>query len=154
MEFEDRPQLPLTARRKALTAVGAVMFASTLIASVVAAPGTTGEGDARAGVFAIMWLALVAWSSLTVLLIVRQADLPDIATASMLVTIAPFALYALVAALDARGTDAEVNVVDAMFLGITMGGLTSLVVWAIAMGIARLLRLPTTAGIEGSPPPR
>jgi hypothetical protein len=148
MQFEDGPQLPLTARKKLLLGMGLAMFATQAVAAMALAPSTTGAGDASAGVFAGLWLGSVAWSVVTVLLLVRQADLPDIATGSFLVTISAFALYALVAALDARGTASEVNVVDAMFLGVTLGAMTALMVWAIAMGAARVLRLPTTAGLR------
>ena len=79
-----------------------------------------------------------------VLLIVRQADLPDIATASFIFTISSHAAFTLSAAFSARGTRAEVNLVDALFLGVTTGALTALIVWALAQGIARVLRLPTT----------
>ena len=82
------------------------------------------------------------------LLLVRQADLPDVATASFIVTISAFAIFAVTAAFDVRGTPSEVNITDAMFFGVTTGALTALIVWAIAMGIARLLRLPTTAHLR------
>jgi hypothetical protein len=34
--------------------------------------------------------------------------------------------------------------VDSLFLGVTSGALTALVVWGIAMFVARVLHLPTT----------
>lgn len=146
----ERTDLPLTRYRIALLVMGAAMFATQIIAAIVIAPMITGEGDANGGALAALWLGSIPWSVLTVLCLVRQADLPDIATASMLVTIAPYAAFTLSAALDARGTTAEVNVVDTLFLGVTAGALTSMIVWAVAMGIARLLKLPTTR--ELSPP--
>ncbi len=148
MQFEDGPQLPLTSTRKALLAAGVAMFAAQVVAAIAAAPRTTGAGHADAGVLFAMWCGSAAWSAVTVLLLVRQADLPDVATASFTVVIATFAAFALTAALAARGADAEVNVVDALFFGVTIGALTALIVWAIAIGIARLLRLPTTAALR------
>jgi hypothetical protein len=148
MQFEDGPQLPLTNRRKVLTAIGAAMFAAQCIAAIALAPLTTGPGDANAGELAGLGAASVVWSVVAVLLLVRQADLPDVATASFLVVISAFALFALTAAIDVHGTPNEVNIVDAMFLGITSGAMTALLVWAIAMGVARLLRLPTTAALR------
>jgi hypothetical protein len=135
-------ELPLSTRRKVLVAIGAAMFLAQIAAAALLAAPTTGVGDANAGVLAGMWCGALAWSAVAVLLLARQANLPDIATASMLVTIAPFATFALAAAIDARGTDAEVNLVDTLFLGVTIGALTSLLVWAIAMAIARVLHLP------------
>ncbi|MEX2247174.1 MAG: hypothetical protein WEC75_10855 [Dehalococcoidia bacterium] len=149
MEFEDRPQLPLTPTRKMLVAAGGAMFAGLLGAAAAVAPATTGPGDAHAGVLAAMWAASIPLCVGTVLLLVRQADLPDIATASFLVTISVFAAYALSAALALRGTGDEINTVDGLFLGVTGGGLTALLVWGIAMLVARMLRLPTTEGLDG-----
>jgi len=148
MQFEDGPQLPLTSLRKALLAAGVGMFAAQLVGAIAAAPRTTGTGNADAAVLFAMWGASIAWSAMTVLLLVRQADLPDVATASFLVVISSFSAFALAAALNARGSDAEVNVVDTLFLGVTGGALTALIVWALAMGVARLLRLPTTAALR------
>jgi hypothetical protein len=68
-----------------------------------------------------------------------------VATASFIVTIAVFATFALSAAFDVRGTDDEMNMVDALFLGVTSGALTALLVWGVAQAAARLLRLPTAA---------
>ena len=148
MQFEDGPQLPLTNRRKALVAAGLVMWAAQCAVAFVLAPRTTGPGDADAAALGLLFAGCIAWSVVTVLLLVRQADLPDVATASMLVVISACGLFALAAALDVRGTPDEVNITDALFLGITAGGLASLVVWAIAMGAARVLRLPTTAHLR------
>lgn len=148
MQFEDRPQLPLTRTRAALVAAGVALFVSGLIAAIALAPRTTGTDNGDAGVLATIWAASVPWAVLTVLLVVSQADLPDIATAAFLVTITVFAAFALAAAFDARGTDAEVDLVDTLFLGVTAGALTALVVWAAAMGVARLLRLPTTEALH------
>jgi hypothetical protein len=148
MGFHDRPQLPLTNRRKALVAIGGLLFAAQLIAAAVLAEPTTGEGDANVGVLAMLWAGSVVVSTVATLLVIRQADIADVFTAALLVTIAPFAVYALVAALAVRGTDEETDVVDAMFLGITAGALTAILVWAIAMGAARLLKLPTSDGLE------
>jgi hypothetical protein len=97
---------------------------------------------------ASLWAASVLWCAVITLLLVRQADLPDIATASMLVTIATLASFTLSGAWDLRGTEDAVNVTDALFLGVTGGGLTALLVWAIATFIARVLRLPTTAHLQ------
>jgi hypothetical protein len=143
IHLPERPQLPLTNRRKALVACGGAMFAAHAIAAVVCAPLVTGEGDANAGAIFALWAASIPWAVVAALLIVRQADRPDVATAAMIVTILPFALFTLTAALDARGTDAETDVVSALFLGVTAGALTAMAVWGIAMGVARLLKLPS-----------
>ena len=108
------------------------MFVAQVVAALALAPVVTGEGDANAAAIAALWAASIPWSVVAALCVVRQADLPDIATASMLVTIAPYAAFTLMAAYEARGTRAETNLVDAMFLGVTGGA------------AARLLRLPTT----------
>jgi hypothetical protein len=142
------PQLPLTGRRKLLLAAGGAMFIAQACGAWVVAPSITGPGDASAAALAGLWAASVAWSSVAVLLLVRQADVPDIATASMLVVIAAFAAFTLSAALDVRDSDDAVNVTDALFLGVTGGGLTSVLVWGVALAVARLLRLPTTAGLR------
>jgi hypothetical protein len=148
MQFEERPQLPLTPRRMVFLAWGLASFAFGLGAAVALAPQTTGAGRGDAAILLGIWAASIPWAVLTVLLIVRQNDLPDIATASFLVTIAAFAAFALTAALAARATDAEVDLVDTLFLGVTIGALTALIVWGIALGIARLLRLPTTEALH------
>ena len=148
MQFEDGPQLPLTNRRKVLVGAGVAMFAAQSVAAIALAPPTTGPGDADATVLAMLWLASVLWSMTAVLLLVRQTDLPDVATASFLVTISAFALFALSASFDLRGTPSEVNITDGIFLGITTGAMTALLVWALAMGVARVLRLPTTAALQ------
>lgn len=148
MQFEDGPQLPLTNRRRVMLAIGLALFAGQVAAAIAVAPPTTGAGDADALVLLVLWTASIAWSLTTVLLVIRQADLPDIATASMIVTISPFAAYALSGALDVRGTRDEVNLTDALFLGVTSGALTAMIVWGAAMGIARMLRLPTTAHLR------
>ncbi len=149
MQFEDGPQLPLTTRRKVLVAIGVAMLSLQAIAAITLAPATMGA-HADAAALGALWAASIAWSATTVLLLVRQADLPDIATASFIVTISAFAIFATSGALNARGTPAEVNVTDTLFLGVTTGALTALLVWAIAMGVARLLRLPTTAALRDS----
>jgi hypothetical protein len=113
----------------------------------VLAPATTGQ-NADGAALAIIWPLAVVWSAATALLIVRQADLPDVATASFIVTISAFAIFAGSGALHARGTASEVNLTDTVFFGVTTGALTALLVWAIAMGVARLLRLPTTAALR------
>ncbi len=148
MRLEDSPQLPLTSRKKVLLSIGAALFLGQIAAAWAVAPPTTGAGDADALVALALWAACICWSLTIVLLVIRQADLPDIATASMLVTIAAFAAYALSGALDARGTPDEVNMTDALFLGVTSGGLTAMIVWGAAMAIARVLRLPTTAHLR------
>ena len=146
-DLPERRELPLTDRKKALLAVGALMFAAQVVVAIALAPVITGEGDANAPAIFALWAASIPWSVIAALLIVRQADLPDIATASMIVTIAPFAMFTLAAAYEARGTSAETNLTDAMFLGVTAGALTAMVVWGIAMGVARLFKLPTTADL-------
>ena len=146
MQFEDGPQLPLTTRRKMLVGIGVAMFAAQSVAAIVLAPATTGA-NANAAALGALWAASITWSATIVLLLVRQADLPDVATASFIVTISAFTIFATTGALDARGTSAEVNVTDTLFLGVTTGALTALIVWAIAMGVAHLLRLPTTAAL-------
>jgi hypothetical protein len=145
IDVPDRPQLPLTNTRKALLVLGAAMFATHVSAALLFAPEITGEGDANAGAILALWAGSIPWCAAVALLIVRQANLPDIATASMLATIAPFALFTLSAAIDARGTPAEYDLVSATFLGVTAGALTAMIVWALAMAIARLLKLPTTS---------
>jgi hypothetical protein len=147
MQVHDAPQLPLTPLRRALAGAGAAMFAAQTAGAIVAAPRTTGA-DASAGWLLALWAGCVVWSTVAALLIVRQADLPDVATASFVITIAACAAFALSAALAARDTAAEVNLVDALFLGVTVGGLTSLLVGGLAMGVARLLRLPTTEALR------
>lgn len=147
MQVDERPQLPLTPRRKVLAGIGAAMFVAQLAVAYLVAPEITGPGDANAGALAALWAGAIAWSVVAALLIVRQADMPDVATASMLLTIATFAVFGLSAAWDVRGTEDEINVVDSLFLGVTSGALTGLLVWGIAMLVARVLRLPTTAGL-------
>ena len=148
MQFEDGAQLPLTSARKVLLGAGIVMFAGQIGLAAVLAPATTGRGDADPAVLTALWGGCVAWSVVTVLFIVRQADVPDVATASFVVTIAAFATFALSAAYDVRGTADAMDMVDALFLGVTSGALTALLVWGVAQGAARLLRLPTTEGLR------
>lgn len=144
MQYPETKDLPLTARRKALVAGGAAMFLAQIAVAIYLAPRITGAGDASAGGLAAAWAASIPWSAIAVLLLVRQADIPDVATASMLVVIAAFGAFGLSAALDARGTDDAVNVTDALFLGVTGGALTAMIVWGIAIGAARVLRLPVS----------
>jgi hypothetical protein len=144
MQVGDPPQLPLTPLRTALVGAGALLFVAQVVAAVLLAPPMTGAGDADALLLFALWLASLASAVVTVLLLVRQADIPDVATASMLVSIATFAAFTLSAAIDARGTDAEQNLTDALFLGVTAGALDGVLVWGIAIGVARLLRLPRT----------
>jgi hypothetical protein len=148
MRFEDGPQLPLTSRKKVLIGAGAAMFGALLCAAIALVPATTGPAHADAVVLAIIWAMSIAWSAATVLLLVRQADLPDVATASFVVTISAFAIFASAAAWSVRNTTSEVNMTDALFMGVTAGGLTALLVWGLAMGIARLLRLPVSAPLR------
>ncbi len=148
MQFEDGPQLPLTSRRKLLAAIGLLMLAAQAAGAMALAPATTGLANTDAAALGLIWAVSIVWSAATVLLLVRQADLPDIATASLFVTISAFAIFATTAALNARGTASEVNVVDALFMGVTAGALTALIVWAIATGAARLMGLPTTAALR------
>jgi len=147
MAGDDAPQLPLTARRKWLVGAGAALLAGQLIAAMLLGPVTTGT-DASAGVLAIIVAASLPLCVLCTLLLVRQADMPDVATAAFVVTIAPYAAFALAAALDARGTTSEVDLVDALFLGVTVGALMALLVWGAAMAVARALRLPTTRALR------
>jgi hypothetical protein len=135
----EEPELPLTPREKVTLTAGATMFAAQLVVAVVLAPRVTGE-HANAAALLALWAGAIPWSVAAVLLLVRRPDLPDVATASMLVTIASFATFTLVAALAARGTEHEVDVVDTLFLGVTTGALTALIVWGCAMGVARALR--------------
>lgn len=148
MQFEDGPQLPLTSRRKLLAGLGLLMFAAQAAGAIALAPATTGPANFDATALGLIWAVSTVWSAATVLLLVRQADLPDIATASFVVTISAFAIFATTAALNARDTGSEVDVVDALFMGVTAGALTALIVWAIAMGAARLMSLPTTAALR------
>ena len=151
MQFEDGPQLPLTTRRTVLAGVGVVMCAVQWAVAIMLAPATTGA-NADGAALAAAWAVSIIWSATAVLLLVRQADLPDVATASFLVTISAFAVFAVSGAIDARGTAHEVNITDTLFLGVTTGAMTALLVWAIAMGVARLLRLPTTAALRDAEP--
>ena len=144
MQFEDGPQLPLTSRRKVLVAVGVTLLIAQVIVAAAIAPLISGPDNANPLALFVVWAASIPLSAIGVLLIVRQADLPDIATASFIFTISSHAAFTLSAAFSARGTRAEVNLVDALFLGVTTGALTALIVWALAQGIARVLRLPTT----------
>ena len=150
-DLTERPQLPLTNVRKALVAAGAALFLAQIAAAILSAPPTTGPGDSDPAMLALMWATAIAWSVVTVLCIVRQTDLPDVATASMLVAIGTAGAFALSAAFDARGDGAEVNLTDALFLGVTGGALTGMIVWGAAMAVARVLRLPTTAGLDPEP---
>jgi hypothetical protein len=145
MDFQDPPQLPLTRTRKLLLAAGLLLFAVQLAAAVAVAPAITGTGDANAGALAACWLASIPLSTAIVLLVVRQANLPDIATAAMLVTITTYGAFALSGAFAARDSGDDINLTDALFLGITGGALTGVIVWGVALAIARLLKLPTTA---------
>ena len=144
MQFEDRPQLPLTPRRKLLVGLGMAIFAVQIAGAALLAEPTTGDGDANLAVFAGLWLACFALSVVGTLCIIRQADIADVFTASLLMTIPPFAVYALAAALAVRGTEEETDVVSAMFFGITVGALTAVLVWAVAMALARMLKLPVS----------
>ena len=144
MDFPERPELPLTQRRRVLVVIGTAMALAQVVAAYVIAPYVTGEGDASAPLLLALWACTIPWSVAATLCLVRQADLPDVATASMLVTIPPYAAFTFAAAYDVRGTDAEYNLVDAIFLGVTAGALTAMIVWGLAMAIARALRLPTT----------
>jgi hypothetical protein len=150
MQFEDGPQLPLTSQRKVLVAIGVALLVAQLAVAAAVAPLITGPANANALALFVFWAASIPSSATGVLLIVRQADLPDIATASFIITIASYAAFTLSAALAARGTSSEVNLVDALFLGVTTGALTTLIVWALAQGVARLLRLPTTDGLHAA----
>ena len=145
MDFHDPPQLPLTTARKLMLGAGLILFAAQLAAAVAIAPYITGPGDANAGALAACWLVSMPISTAVVLLVVRQANLPDIATASMLVTIATYGAFALSGAIDAREAGDDINLTDALFLGITGGALTGVIVWGLALAIARLFKLPTTA---------
>ncbi len=151
MQFEDGPQLPLTTRRTVLACIGVAMCVTQWAAAVALAPATTGA-NANAAALGGAWAASIVWSVTAVLLLVRQADLPDVATGSFLVTISAFAVFAVTGAIDAQGTSHEVNITDTLFLGVTTGALTSLLVWAIAMGVARVLRLPATADLQDGEP--
>lgn len=144
-DLTERPQLPLTKARKALVATGAMLFLAQIAAAILLAPPTTGPGDSNPAMLAWMWAAAITWSVATVLCVVRQTDLPDVATASMLVAISTAGAFALSAAFDARGDGTEVNLTDALFLGVTGGALTGMIVWGAATAVARALHLPTTA---------
>lgn len=145
---EHEPQLPLTPLRHWLLAAGGLMFLTQVAAAWLLAPAMTGKGDTDAAALAGVFAASLAWSTVIVLFIIRQADLPDIATASMLVVIPPAAVFALTAAYDARNEPGGGELVDALFLGVTGGALTAMLVWGAAMAIARTLKLPTTAHLR------
>jgi hypothetical protein len=140
---------PLGGIRMALLVAGVLMFVAQTAGAWIVAPSVTGPGDAGAGPLAALWVASIGWSSVTVLLLVRHAEVPDIATAAMLVVIAAYAAFTLSAALDVRDSGDAVNTTDALFLGVTAGGLTSVVVWGVALGAARLLRLPRGDELRG-----
>lgn len=150
MQFEDGPQLPLTTQRKVLVAAGVLLLIVQLALAAALAPLITGPDNANTLALFIVWAASIPLSATGVLLLVRHADLPDIATASFIITISSYAAFTLSAAFAARGTRAEVNLVDALFLGVTTGALTALIVWAVAQGVARVLRLPTTEGLHAT----
>ena len=150
MQFEDGPQLPLTSQRKVLVAVGVTLLIAQVIVAAAIAPLITGPDNSNTLALFVVWAASIPLSATGVLLIVRQADLPDIATASFIITISSYAAFTLSAAMAARGTRAEVDLVGALFLGVTTGALTALIVWALAQGVARLLRLPTTDGLHAA----
>jgi hypothetical protein len=141
MEFPERDELPLTNTRKVLVGIGGVMFVAQVALALMLAPPLTGTDDAEPLLLLALWFGCIAWSTLTVLLLVRETAMPDVATAAMLVTIPPFAAFSFMAAYDARGTDAEYNLVSAIFLGVTAGALTAMFVWAAAIAIARTLRV-------------
>jgi len=149
LRVEDAPQPPLSQRKKLLVSAGVAMFFAQAAAAAAIAPATTGVDDANFGAIAVLWAGSLAWSVATVLLTVRLADRPDLATASFIVTIVAFAAFTLSAAVNARGHADETNLVDALFFGVTTGALTALPVWAIAGAAARLLRLPRSPA--GSP---
>ncbi|MDP9236988.1 MAG: hypothetical protein M3P30_06255 [Chloroflexota bacterium] len=140
--------MPLTARRKVLTATGMLMMMVQVIVAAALAPSLTEAGNTSTGAVVTLWAISIPWSVVTVLLLVRQADLPDIFTASFLATVSASAVFALVAALSRRGGAGEVNLVDTLFFGVTVGGMSGLVVWGAAMAIARVLRLPTTEALH------
>jgi hypothetical protein len=71
----------------------------------------------------------------------------------MLVCVSAFAIFAVVAAIDARGTPAERDLVDTLFFGVTSGALTALLVWGIAVLVSRTLRLPGAIAGDGHHPP-
>ena len=144
MQFDDRPQLPLTPRRRLLVGLGMAIFTLQIAGAALLAKPTTGEGDANIAVFAGLWFGGFSLSVVGALCIIRQADIADVFTAALLMTIPPFAVYALAAALAVRGTEEETDVVSAMFFGITVGALTAVLVWAVAMGLARMLKLPVS----------
>ena len=148
MQFEDRPQLPLTPQRKLAAAAGALMLVAQIGAAAMLAPNTTGAGETSTGTVVALWAISIPWSVIAVLLLVRQADLPDVFTASFIATISACAVFALIAALNRRGSSGEVNLVDTLFFGVTTGGLSGLLVWGAAMGVARVLRLPTAEALH------
>lgn len=137
--------LPLTRTRIALLAAGGTMFVAQLAAAWVIAPAVTGPGDANGAALAGLWAACIAWSTASALCLIRQAEIPDVATAAMLVTIPAGGIFSLSAAYDLRGTDQSTNLSDALMLGVTGGALTAMIVWGSAMAIARALRLPRAA---------
>jgi hypothetical protein len=116
MTLEERPQLPLTRRRIVLVVIGGAMFVAQIVFAWSIAPMVTGPTDANPGLVVTLWGVTTLWCVVVTLLLVRQADMPDIATAAMLVTIATFATFTLSAANDLRGTDDAWDLVDALFL--------------------------------------
>lgn len=141
----DNPDLPLTPARIALLAAGGAMFLAQIAAAWLIAPTVTGPGDADAGALLGLWIACIGWSVVAALCVIRQAEIPDVATAAMLVTIPACGAFALSAAYDLRGTDNSTNLSDALMLGVTGGALTAMIVWGAAMGVARVLHLPRAA---------
>lgn len=134
--------LPLTRLRLVLLGVGVAMFLAQIAGAAAVAPAVTGPGDASVAVLAGLWVACIAWSVAAALCVIRQADLPDIATASMIVTIPACGAFSLAAAYAVRDTQQGTNLSDALMLGVTGGGLTAMIVWGISMAVARAMKLP------------
>lgn len=141
----DNADLPLTTARIALLAAGGAMLLAQVAAAWLIAPAVTGPGDANAGALLGLWIACIGFSIVAALCLIRQAEIPDVATAAMLVTIPACGAFALSAAYDVRGSDNGTNLSDALMLGVTGGALTAMIVWGAAIGVARALHLPRAA---------
>lgn len=134
--------LPLSPARIALLLAGATLFLAQMAAAWFIAPAVTGPGDANGGALFGLWVACIGMSIVAALCLIRQAEIPDVATAAMLVTIPACGAFSLSAAYDLRGTEHSTNLSDALMLGVTGGALTAMIVWGASMAVARTLRLP------------
>ena len=144
MTSQPHPEPPLTRTRLALVVAGAAMALGQVAFALAIAPVITGPGDAHIGVLFALWAGCVFWSAAAALMLVRHADIPDVATAAMIVAVPACGAFALSGAYDVRNTQHGTNLSDALMLGVTGGGLTAMASFGIAILAARILRLPRT----------